>query len=849
MKYLYIKLLFILLIFQTNKANSQSLSGTYTIDGTFATFGTNFATFTEAISALNSQGVDTSIGVVFEVPGGQVFYERPPAIFVSGGVINPILFTKTGTGPNPIIKPNVPGTLTSTALGNFADGVFRIAGADNININAINIDTNGLFTNAIQAYEYGYMLLRRDANNGCKNIRISNCTIQSLPSLLHSSGIFSASFDSTGLAVTVASEPGRMENVILKSNIIRNSHHGIQLRGFNHSTSPNNLYDHFVSIDSNTVIAFGGFATEANGIYAIYLDSSQITNNNINSATTAANTYGIRTEVALNATFSVIGNNVTVNNTSGILYPIFNNAGGTGVNNFISVSHNKIFNCSTSGSSLYGIRAQASATLLHISHNEIFNNTNSGTGASYLIWSIPGGATQSRVFNNKIYNNLVSNTSNNSTLYPYICNTTTGSTHVFNNEIYNITHLGGGTGSLIINRSNAANFYCYNNFISRLYTPNATGLDAIRAIELNTGANQKVLFNTVYLDSSSNSTLNYGNSVLYIATGVTAEVRNNILVNRSIPGLSGGFTVVYRRSNATLTSYDLASNNNCFYTDSAFTRRVVFNDGTNISAGISGFQNLVGPTRDSLSMFVLPPFINVLTAPYDLRLSTLFTPLASAGTPVTTPLITQDIFGNLRNPLTPDIGAYEVSTVLPVQLSYFNAFYKSPNVVLNWKTASEINNAGFTIERSNDAISFEPIGFVKGMGNSSKTNAYVFEDNNPFEHTNTLFYRLKQIDYNGKFEFSPVVSLTLTKNMEQAVNVLPNPFNTELFVELPFQTKEAIKLELINLNGKTICAETFYQTESSPTIQWQNLNNIQSGIYMLKVIIDGQTSYHKLMKN
>ncbi|MCF8255888.1 MAG: hypothetical protein K9J84_15025, partial [Bacteroidia bacterium] len=802
MKKLILSITLLFLLFFSYSSKGQALSGTYTIDGTSSTSSSNFATFTEAISALNLQGADTFFGVVFEVASGQVFNERPPAIVTSGGIINPIIFKKTGSGTNPVIKPSSPGTLTVSAIGGFGDGVIRFAGADNIHIEEIDIDTNASFTTASQVYDYGYMLLRKSATDGCKNITIKNCSITNYPGIIHTSGIFSGAFDTTGLAISTSSEEGRMENILIKGNTVKHAYHAIQIRGFNHSVSPNNFYDHFISIDSNTVLNYGGLTTEANGIYTIYIDSSDISYNTVTNTTNAATTYGIRAETGLNSSIAIKYNSISITSTSGTLYPILNNCGGTGVNNFVDIGYNKIFNCSTSGSSMYGMRGQASAVTMHIHHNELYNLTNSGTGAFYVIWSIPSGATQSRVFNNSIYNITTSNTSNNSTLYPFICNTTTGSTHVFNNQIHNITHLGSGTGSLIISRSNAANFYCYNNMITNLKTPNSTGLTAIRAIELNTGANQKVLFNTVYLDASSGSTTNYGNACLHVATGVsTAEVRNNILVNMSTAGATGGVVSAYSRSSTTLTSYDAASNNNCFYVDTTLTRRAIFTDGTNILGSFAAFQTLVGTTRDNLSVSVMPPFSNISTAPYDLTLSSLSSPVIAAGSRVTLPNITDDIFGNVRDTVMPDMGAFEASVVLPVELLSFTAIDAEENALLNWTTVSETNNNGFYVERSFDGLNFSVITFVKGAGNSTTTQNYSYTDLGILATNTDVYYRLKQVDFDGT---STVSHIRLIKGKDIAgkiqIGLYPNPFVDGINLSITANQMEFTQLQLIDLS-------------------------------------------------
>ncbi|MDP3929172.1 MAG: hypothetical protein Q8R57_09125, partial [Bacteroidota bacterium] len=656
MKYIYLLLSTIFLSFEVSNVNAQILTGNYTINGDSSTQGRNFATFTEAINALNTYGIDTSTGVIFYVATGQVFNERPPALTASGGFLNRIVFTKLGLGDNPKIKPNIPGNNTIFFQGNFGDGVFRIAGADNILIQHIDIDTNGNYINAWEAYDYGYMLLRRNASDACKNVTIQNCKIQLSPSIVHSAGIFSGAFDTTGFAPIVLSIGGRMENVLIKGIEIWDAYHGIQVIGFQDLISPYTTYDQFVTIDSNTINRFGGLATLATGININYVNFATIKNNTINSISTAADIYGIRSSLTYSASYSILNNSISLINSSGVLCAISCTPLGNVTTHNLNISYNKIFNCNGAGSQFFGINASGTFNNAHVSFNQIFNNYNTGLGETYLI-RVFGPFS---VFNNKIYNNSVFNSLNNATCFPFLCGTS-GATSFYNNEIYNITHLGANTGVLIANRSNSSNFLGYNNFIHSLYTPNSTGLDAIRAIELNGATNQRLFFNTIYLDAISNSSFNYGNSALYIHQSNNAEIRNNIIANRSTPGPSGGIVAAYRRSQGSFVTYNFNSNNNCFFVDTNFSRRTIFFNVTDTILNFQAYQTLVGPLRDSLSVFALPPFINILTAPYDLRLSTLTSPVVAAGSPVSTPLITQDIFGNIRSTTNPDIGAYEVS--------------------------------------------------------------------------------------------------------------------------------------------------------------------------------------------
>ena len=99
--------------------------------------------------------------------------------------------------------------------------------------------------------------------------------------------------------------------------------------------------------------------------------------------------------------------------------------------------------------------------------------------------------------------------------------------------------------------------------------------------------------------------------------------------------------------------------------------------------------------------------------------------------------------------------------VLPVELSNFNVRYdeKSKNVLLDWTTETEVNNDYFTIERSKDLVNFEVVDVVKGNGNSNITQNYHLIDNKPLKGTS--YYRLKQTDYDGQFEYFKPVAVTI----------------------------------------------------------------------------------------
>jgi Immune inhibitor A-like, MAM domain/Secretion system C-terminal sorting domain len=124
----------------------------------------------------------------------------------------------------------------------------------------------------------------------------------------------------------------------------------------------------------------------------------------------------------------------------------------------------------------------------------------------------------------------------------------------------------------------------------------------------------------------------------------------------------------------------------------------------------------------------------------------------------------------------------ESLTPLPVELTTFNANVNETSVTLNWETATEVNNYGFEVERQNLELSsqtseWELVGFVDGHGNSNSPKYYLYEDNRSIL-SGKYFYRLKQIDIDGSFEYSDVVEVSLSTpdNFSLDQNY-PNPFN------------------------------------------------------------------------
>jgi len=181
----------------------------------------------------------------------------------------------------------------------------------------------------------------------------------------------------------------------------------------------------------------------------------------------------------------------------------------------------------------------------------------------------------------------------------------------------------------------------------------------------------------------------------------------------------------------------------------------------------------------------------------------------------------------------------DLSAPLPVEMSSFSAQAIKNNVLLNWQTETEVDNYGFEIEKQigskQSAVgNWEKIGIVEGHGNSNSPKQYSFTDKNPVGESK-FQYRLKQIDTDGKFEYSDIVEVELVPNEFILYQNYPNPFNpnTTIKYALPFESK--VKIVLYNSLGERI-TELVNKLQSIGYQQavW-NASNVASGVYIYTI--------------
>ncbi len=184
-------------------------------------------------------------------------------------------------------------------------------------------------------------------------------------------------------------------------------------------------------------------------------------------------------------------------------------------------------------------------------------------------------------------------------------------------------------------------------------------------------------------------------------------------------------------------------------------------------------------------------------------------------------------------------------TPLPVNLLDFSAHFKGQNnVELIWATASEINNSHFEIQQSIDAENFKTIGIIEGTGNSNIIHNYNFVLENDEEFI--TYYRLKQIDFDGKYSFSEIISINPNQTNLENIEIYPNPFANEISINFNTQLTSITRVEIRNSVGVLIREKEIDINNSNFKIELNE--ELSAGIYFMVISNDKETIVRKLIK-
>lgn len=179
---------------------------------------------------------------------------------------------------------------------------------------------------------------------------------------------------------------------------------------------------------------------------------------------------------------------------------------------------------------------------------------------------------------------------------------------------------------------------------------------------------------------------------------------------------------------------------------------------------------------------------------------------------------------------------------LPVTLLDFDGYLQNSNVILKWRTASEINNKGFQVQKSTDGQTFGDIGFVHGKGTSSVVNNYTYDD--PKLTSGSNYYRLKQVDLDEKYTYSAVIKIDYSKFAWS----VENPVTDNSWIQLQLDKTANVSLQVITVNGNIIQTINKGIIEKGTYSIPLNLAKKVPGVYVVKLLVDDKKYFKKIVK-
>ena len=192
------------------------------------------------------------------------------------------------------------------------------------------------------------------------------------------------------------------------------------------------------------------------------------------------------------------------------------------------------------------------------------------------------------------------------------------------------------------------------------------------------------------------------------------------------------------------------------------------------------------------------------------------------------------------------LGSTSTENPLPVNLVHFGASPVNGDVLLEWTTASETNNDYFSIESSKDAVNFSEIGRVSGGGNSNSTINYRSFDYTP--HSGVSYYRLKQVDYDGKFMYSNIEVVNLPTLWETDMVISPNPVVSTIDIRLDPDNFVNPIIELHDMQGRLILTKDGITVDAQKPVRI-DMTELPAGLYFLQASENGKTISKRVIKN
>jgi hypothetical protein len=195
--------------------------------------------------------------------------------------------------------------------------------------------------------------------------------------------------------------------------------------------------------------------------------------------------------------------------------------------------------------------------------------------------------------------------------------------------------------------------------------------------------------------------------------------------------------------------------------------------------------------------------------------------------------------------------AMKITSIVPVELSSFTAENVNGEVVLKWQTATETNNRGFEVERSQESEvrsqkDWNKISFVEGRGTTTELTDYSYKDK--ITNPGNYVYRLKQIDYDGTVSYSEEIEIDVTGPKEFTLyQNYPNPFNPTTTIKFALPVDSRVKINVYNSLGQLV--ETLVDKEMESGYHEVNFDasRLASGVYLYQLQLQDYVSVKKMI--
>ncbi|HSD63156.1 MAG TPA: M28 family peptidase [Ignavibacteriaceae bacterium] len=186
--------------------------------------------------------------------------------------------------------------------------------------------------------------------------------------------------------------------------------------------------------------------------------------------------------------------------------------------------------------------------------------------------------------------------------------------------------------------------------------------------------------------------------------------------------------------------------------------------------------------------------------------------------------------------------------IVPVELASFAGNYDGKNIMLNWKTSTELNNYGFEIEKkTGDNPQWYSIGFVNGNGTIQTPSVYSFTDSR-VTGSGTYYYRLKQIDNDGSYKYSSAVEINVNRTAQFVLEQnYPNPFNPSTKISFSIPQSSNVKIAVYNLVGEQVTVLLNGNMEAGNHVINFNASDLPSGVYLCRIQYAGSSRMIKMM--